>query len=78
VRVNPDVPQTCEATCPLFQKLGELVRRVVLLDPMLCSREHVLKHLAHEPPATKPRGDDLPLRRHGSEVAHLVAAHCST
>src|SRR5687768_457849 len=45
VKAHPDMPQRCEATCPLFQKLGELVRRAALLDPMLCSRERVLGHL---------------------------------
>ena len=73
ITANPDVAQRCEAACPLFLKLSELVRRAVMADPMGRSRERLLEHLVQKPQRDKPYTDVLPLRRHGREVARMLA-----
>lgn len=78
-RIDVDTPNRCEAQCPLFLKLPALARRAALIDPMLRSREQLLRQLVHEPAES---ASQLPLRRttawllkqYGDEVARLIAA----
>ena len=39
----PDVPRSCEATCPVFARLPRLQRLAEQVDPMLRSRARVLE-----------------------------------
>ncbi len=69
---DPLTPRACEAHCPLFAVLPELVHRLNHRDPMLCPTEHLVAHALRTATPTP-----APLRAGRDTVTHLLtrAAH---
>ena len=64
----------CQRACPLFQMLPHLVERAELLDPMLCSRERVLRNeLEDAGRSEESRIRAALLNRNADDVARIVA-----
>ena len=63
----------CQRACPIFQMLPHLVERAELLDPMLCSREQVLRHELEDAGRSEAsRTRATLLSRNAGSVAHIV------
>ena len=63
----------CQRSCPIFQMLPHLVERAELLDPMLCSREQILRSELEEAGRSETsRIRATLLNRNASEVAQIV------
>ena len=75
-RLLSDEPRACELGCPLFDHLPHLKRLADLADPMLCSRQAVLRRYLDE--ACAGRGADtcdataLPSKRQREELVVLL------
>jgi len=64
----------CQRACPIFQMLPHLVDRAELLDPMLCSREQLLRHELEEAGRSEAsRIRSTLLNHNAADVAHIVA-----
>ena len=81
-RAHADTPCPCEVQCPLFLALPTLARQARLIDPMLRSREQVLRNLIREPiksasPRPLKRTSTWLLDHYGDAVARLIAGRFS-
>ena len=46
--LGPEAVRICELTCPIFVHLPKLLNAAILTDPMLRSKEEILRHLIEE------------------------------
>jgi hypothetical protein len=69
---GPEVVRACELTCPIFVHLHQMQRAAVLTDPMLRSKEGVLRHLIDELCPTQSGKATSPLECYRNEVVNAI------
>ena len=79
--LGPEAVRICELTCPIFVHLPKLRNAALLIDPMLRSKENVLRHLIDELCQThrpyyngpgSPHPSANPLRCYRREVVNAI------